>query len=115
MQYRSEYECYHRTQYGYVHIFPCLAAALIGFHYGKEDFGRSMAIATMCGGDTDFPPALVGTVLGIWLGEPSIPDKWCTPLGDTFETMAKGMEHLSFDEVARRICAQGRRLVETGE
>jgi ADP-ribosylglycohydrolase len=112
MQYRSAYKAYHRTEYGYVHIFPCLVAALIGFQFGGGDFERSMAIATMCGGDTDFPPALIGTVFGIWLGEEGIPEKWRKPLGQTFETMAKGMERLSYTQVTERICIQGRRILE---
>lgn len=110
-RYRSAYRAYHRTVFGYVHVFPCLVAALIGFHYGEGDFGRSIAIATMCGRDTDFPPALIGAVLGIWAGESGIPDKWREPVGYTFETMASGMEHLSYATFAAWICKQGRCIV----
>jgi ADP-ribosylglycohydrolase len=112
-RYHSEYELYHRAEYGYVHTFPCMAAALIGFLYGDGDFERSICIATMCGGDTDFPPALIGTALGLWLGEQNIPEKWRRPIGDSFETMALGMERLTYTDIAERICKQGIMLLET--
>jgi ADP-ribosylglycohydrolase len=111
-RYHSKYELYHRAEYGYVHTFPCMAAVLIGFLYGEGEFERSIGIATMCGGDTDFPPALIGAVLGLWLGEQNIPEKWRQPIGNSFETIALGMECLTYADVARRICKQGLLILE---
>ena len=111
-RYGQEYAAYSTTPYAHAHVFPCLASALIALLYGNGDFPQSICIAAMCGGDTDFPPALVGAILGVWKGAEGIPEPWRAPLGDGFDTMATGMERLRYDDFAGRICQQGHKLVE---
>lgn len=111
-RYGDEYHAYGTTPYGHAHVFPCLASALIALLYGGGDLQRSMCIAAMCGGDTDFAPALVGAVLGLWSGSAGIPERWRAPLGDGFDTLAVGMERLRYDEFAARISAAGALLAE---
>ena len=109
-RYGQEYAAYATTPYSHAHVFPCLAAALIALLYGNGDFAQSLCIAAMCGGDTDFAPALVGAILGLWSGTEGIPERWRAPLGDEFDTMATGMERLRYEDFAGRICQQGLRL-----
>ena len=52
------------------------AYVLIGLLYGNGDFEQSMRIAIQCGQDSDCNPSSVGGILGNWLGETNIPDKW---------------------------------------
>lgn len=111
-RYGQEYAAYATTPYAHAHVFPCLAAALIALLYGKGDFTRSLCIAAMCGGDTDFAPALVGAILGVWAGTAGIPETWRAPLGINFDTMATGMSQLRYDGFAWRICRAGRKLLE---
>lgn len=110
--YQQEYATYATTPYAHAHVFPCLASALLALLYGNADLTQSLCIATMCGGDTDFAPALVGAILGVWSGAAGIPEQWRAPLGDAFDTMVTGMERLHYDEFAGRICKQGLRLLE---
>ena len=49
---------------------------LIGWLYGKGDFGKSVCIATNCGEDTDCTAGTLGAILGIICGESGIPEKW---------------------------------------
>jgi ADP-ribosylglycohydrolase len=111
-QFHKVYAAYDTMPYGYVHVFPCLASALIGFLYGGRDFERSICIAAMCGGDADFPPALVGTVLGLWRGESRLPAKWRDPIGQEMECMALGIPRQGYTALARRICEAGHCILE---
>ncbi|HNR96814.1 MAG TPA: ADP-ribosylglycohydrolase family protein [Anaerolineae bacterium] len=110
--YQREYAAYAVAPYSHAHVFPCLATALIALFYGRGDLGQSLLIAASSGGDTDFAPALVGAVLGLWAGERGLPPQWRDPLGDGFDTMAVGLERLPYDEFAGRICRLGQQLQE---
>jgi ADP-ribosylglycohydrolase len=111
-RYQQDYAAYATTPYAHAHLFPCLASALIALLYGDGDLSRSLCIAAMCGGDTDFAPALVGAILGVCSGPTGIPERWRAPLGSEFDTMATGMERLRYDEFAQRICQLGMKLRE---
>lgn len=53
-----------------------IGIVLIGWLYGKGDFGKSVCIATNCGEDTDCTAGTLGAILGIINGADNIPDKW---------------------------------------
>lgn len=52
------------------------AYVLIGLLFGNGDLEQSMQIAMQCGQDSDCNPSSAGGILGNWLGETNIPDKW---------------------------------------
>ncbi|MDO8587896.1 MAG: ADP-ribosylglycohydrolase family protein [Armatimonadota bacterium] len=78
--------------------------------YGEGDFDRSVCIAAMCGSDTDCNTATVGALLGCIKGAKTIPAKWKKPLNDTFYCGARGMTDWKISELAKRICATGRKV-----
>lgn len=59
---------------------------MIGWLYGKGDFGNSICIANNCGEDTDCTAATLGAILGITKGIAGIPQKWIAPIGDKIST-----------------------------
>lgn len=56
------------------------AYVLIGLLYGNGDLEQSMQIAMQCGQDSDCNPSSAGGILGNWLGETNMPDKWLKDL-----------------------------------
>ena len=59
---------------------------LIGWLWGKGDFGKSVCIATNCGEDTDCTAGTLGAILGIINGANAIPDKWKNDCSDKIAT-----------------------------
>lgn len=59
---------------------------IIGWLYGKGDFGKSICIANNCGEDTDCTAATLGAILGILGGINGIPANWIAPIGDKITT-----------------------------
>jgi len=60
---------------------------IIGWLYGKGDFGDSMCITVNCGEDTDCTAATLGSIFGIIHGFDAIPKKWIEPIGRGIQTM----------------------------
>ena len=60
---------------------------VLGWLYGKGDFGRSLCTAVNCGEDTDCTAATLGALLGILGGYRAIPRKWIEPVGDGITTL----------------------------
>lgn len=61
---------------------------IIGWLYGKGDFGQSICIAAGCGEDSDCTAATLGSILGIIMGIDKIPDKWKEPIGNEIKTIS---------------------------
>ena len=64
-----------KAQHGYdapAHI----GIVLIGWLWGKGDFGKSICLATDCGEDTDCTAGTLGALLGIINGADKLPEKW---------------------------------------
>lgn len=59
---------------------------LIGWLWGRGDFGKSICIATNCGEDTDCTAGTLGAILGIISGANAIPDKWKNGCSDKIAT-----------------------------
>jgi ADP-ribosylglycohydrolase len=59
---------------------------IIGWLYGKDDFGKSLCIAVNCGEDADCTGATLGSILGIINGINGIPAKWREPIGEGIQT-----------------------------
>lgn len=78
--------------------------------YGEDDFEKTITIAASCGNDTDCNTATVGALLGCIIGAKAIPSRWKAPIGDEFRCFAKGLERWKISELAKRICAAGRRM-----
>ncbi len=59
-----------------------IGIVLIGWLYGKGDFGKSICIATNCGEDTDCTAGTLGAILGIISGAAALPEKWVKGCSD---------------------------------
>lgn len=79
--------------------------------YGGGDFEKSICIAAACGSDTDCNTASVGALLGCIHGARAIPAKWTDPVDDEFRCFARGLEQWRISDLARRICAAGRKAL----
>ena len=80
--------------------------------YGEGDFEKTICIAASCGSDTDCNAATVGALLGCIHGGRAIPAKWADPVDDDFRCFARGLEKWRISDLARRICAAGRRVLQ---
>jgi len=80
--------------------------------YGGGDFEKTICIAASCGSDTDCNTATVGALLGCIHGAHAIPAKWKGPVDDDFRCFARGLEQWRISELANRICAAGRNILE---
>lgn len=85
----------------------CLLALL----YGELDLTRSLAIAAMCGMDTDCNCANVGSVLGVILGASAIPEHWTAPLQDTLFTTVSQYRELRISDLASRTAKIAERVL----
>ncbi|MBA2631441.1 MAG: ADP-ribosylglycohydrolase family protein [Chloroflexi bacterium] len=98
-------------RYHWIHTFPNLAAVIVALWFGGGDFGRSIAIATMCGLDTDCTAGQVGALLATARGTPAISLQWREPIGDALESTVVGLERVPFDDLAQRTLAAARSFV----
>ncbi|MCX6097386.1 MAG: ADP-ribosylglycohydrolase family protein [Caldiserica bacterium] len=86
-------------QYNWIHAYPNMAADIISLWYGGRDMTESFALLARAGLDIDCNAGLVGTVLGVMGGVPSV---WADPIGDRLETYILGKERLSIHALAER-------------
>jgi ADP-ribosylglycohydrolase len=76
-----------------------------GLLYGDMDFGKSIAIGTTSGFDTDCNSATIGSIVGVALGAEKLPEKWTAPLNDTLKSGADGFGMVKISELAKRTAA----------
>lgn len=100
----------HYGKYHWIHCLPNIGAVIVALLFGELDFSNSLAMAVMCGLDTDCNAGQVGAILGVLLGEDGIPDKWKIPLGDSFENYAVDFNDLTISDFAHRTCQLGRKF-----
>jgi ADP-ribosylglycohydrolase len=86
-------------QYNWIHAYPNIAVDIISLWYGGRDITESFALLARGGLDIDCNAGLVGTVLGVMGGVPSV---WADPIGDRLETYIPGKERLSIRALAER-------------
>ena len=63
-----------------------MGAIMIGWLYGKGDFGKSVCIATNLGEDTDCTAGSLGAILGIIAGAKALPAEWVNACSDKIAT-----------------------------
>jgi len=85
---------------------------IVGWLYGKGDFGNSLCIAVNCGEDTDCTAATLGSILGIINGIDAIPEKWITPIGRNIKTCCLNSADLYgiFEPIASNIDSLAERV-----
>ncbi len=93
--------------YHWVHTLSNIPAIIIGLWFGWGDFGRTIAITTQCGLDTDCNAGQAGAIAGVLLGTSGIGPAWRQPIGDTMKSWVIGMETLSIEELVERTCGLG--------
>jgi len=93
-------------------VYSEAALVTLALLYGDGDFEKSINIAARCGNDTDCNAASVGALIGCIHGARAIPTKWKEPIGDSFRCFASGMEEWRISDLAKRICAAGRKTLE---
>jgi len=80
----------HYGEYHGVHTLPNLAYVLIALLQGEMDFRKTVAIAVMCGKDTDCNGATAGSIIGALLGKEAIPRDMIAPLNDLVKSAVFG-------------------------
>lgn len=84
---------------------------LIGWLYGKGDFGRSICIAAGCCEDGDCTAATLGSVLGIIMGGEKLPEKWLKPIGEGIKTISLDLTNSAINvpktitDLSQRVCS----------
>ena len=96
----------HYGHYHGVHTINNACAVALALLHGRLDFAASVAIAVMCGWDTDCNGATVGSIVGAMLGRSRLPANWVTPLNDTLESAVQGFARCSISSLAERTLAQ---------
>ena len=66
------------------------------------DYEKGITIAVMQGHDTDCNGATVGSILGVYLGEKHLPEKWIGPLNDCLKTSLRTFSEVAISELAER-------------
>lgn len=85
---------------------------ILGWVYGKGDFGASLCTAVNCGEDTDCTAGTLGSILGIIGGIESIPARWAEPLGRSVKTLCIDLADYAYaiprtvDELTERVLRQ---------
>jgi ADP-ribosylglycohydrolase len=79
-----------------------VAAALL---YGDDDFGTTIARATMPGFDTDCNAATCGSLWGIKHGLEGLPSNWTAPMQDTVRTHVQGYHEVAISKLAEDMLA----------
>ena len=92
-------------------VYADAGVVTLALLYGGGDFDKSIRIAASCGSDTDCDTASVGALLGCIHGAKAIPAKWSDPIDDTFRCFVTGHENWKISELAKRICAMGRKVM----
>lgn len=73
-----------------------VVAALL---YGEKDYSRSICLAVEAGFDTDCNGATVGSIIGMIIGLPVIPEKWTLPYKGTLQTSIMGAPQVKIDDM----------------
>ncbi|MBD3255495.1 MAG: hypothetical protein GF383_10400 [Candidatus Lokiarchaeota archaeon] len=98
-----------------VHVLPNIGLIILALLYGNEDeedpLGRSICLAAMMGLDTDCNCGNIGAILGATMGADNIPEKWISPLQNSFSTYVKGYEKWKITELSERISFIGKKVI----
>jgi len=82
----------------------------LGLLYGKEDFGKTLEIATRAGQDSDCNPSNAAGVLGTMLGYAAIPDFWKSGIPAIADTKFD-FTRSSFNDITRTTVERAKRIV----
>ncbi len=99
-----------------VHVLPNAGIIVLSLLHGaqeKEDpLGRSICLTAMMGLDTDCNCGNIGAIIGAQVGASKIHEKWIEPLKNNFSTYVKGYEKWKITELASRVAAIGKKVIE---
>jgi len=97
-------------KYHEVHTLPNLAYVLVALLFGERDFKKTVAIAVMCGKDTDCNGATAGSILGAMVGKSGIPKELYLPFGNRVKSSLSGLCEVRIDDLVEATM----RLVQKG-
>ncbi len=86
-----------------IHTLNNLAFVILALQHGELDFRNTVAIAVMCGMDTDCNGATAGSILGALVGMQAIPKDLYEPFHGRVRSALSGQSELSLDELKVRI------------
>ncbi len=98
-------------KYGVVHSLNNSAVCIASIFFSKGDFAEAVCTALSCGMDTDCNCATVGSAMGALVGAPNIPDRFASPLRDTFSSGLPGFDNQSIRAFAERCSAIRNKLL----
>ena len=78
------------------------AVCIASIFFAKGDFAEAVCTALSCGMDTDCNCATVGSAMGALAGASRIPDRFASPLRDTFSSGLPGFDDQSIRAFAER-------------
>ncbi|MBU0928724.1 MAG: ADP-ribosylglycohydrolase family protein [Spirochaetes bacterium] len=84
-------------RFNWIHVFPNLAAVVIGLWFSRGDIGTAFRAVADCGLDVDCNAGEVGSILGAMNGY--VGTAWSDPLGGVLETYVPGYERVTFEEL----------------
>ncbi len=94
-----------KNSHDWTHTISNAMLVTAGLLYGDMDFGKSIAIGTTSGFDTDCNSATIGSIVGVALGADKLPEKWTAPLNDTLKSGVDGFGMVNISELAKRTAA----------
>ncbi len=89
-------------KYDWVHTLPNLAYVIMGLLYGGDDFRKAIAIAVMCGRDTDCTGATTGSIVGALKGKNIVPKDLVEPMHDRMKSIVYGFTDVTISGMVEK-------------
>lgn len=94
--------------YSWVHTINNAAIIAAGLLWGDGDFSATVGLTVAGGWDTDSNGATAGSVAGVVLGAPSLPEHFIAPLQDRTRSALFGFDNSRISDLAARTVALAR-------
>jgi len=97
-----------QQRYGHyfiVHTINNSAVVVAGLLWGDHDFARTVGLTVQGAWDTDSNGATAGGVVGVFLGDGAVPERFVAPLEDRVRSAVMGFDGARISDLAHRTVA----------